>query len=59
MCNILEVKNLFKYFGLYYVLKDINLKINEGDVVIIIGLFGSGKIILLRCLNLLNEVDSG
>ncbi|OED27328.1 amino acid ABC transporter ATP-binding protein [Acholeplasma laidlawii] len=59
MRNILEVKNLSKHFGSHHVLKDINLKINEGDVVTIIGSSGSGKTTLLRCLNLLNESDSG
>lgn len=59
MRNILEVKNLSKHFGSHHVLKDINLKINEGDVVTIIGSSGSGKTTLLRCLNLLNEADSG
>ncbi|NWH12220.1 amino acid ABC transporter ATP-binding protein [Acholeplasma laidlawii] len=56
---MLEVKNLSKHFGSHHVLKDINLKINEGDVVTIIGSSGSGKTTLLRCLNLLNEADSG
>ncbi|OED59001.1 amino acid ABC transporter ATP-binding protein [Acholeplasma laidlawii] len=59
MRKILEVKNLAKYFGDHHVLKDINLTINEGDVVTIIGSSGSGKTTLLRCLNLLNEPDSG
>lgn len=59
MRKILEVKNLSKHFGNHHVLKDINLKINEGDVVTIIGSSGSGKTTLLRCLNLLNEPDSG
>lgn len=59
MRNILEVKNLSKHFGSHHVLKDINLIINEGDVVTIIGSSGSGKTTLLRCLNLLNEADSG
>lgn len=59
MRSILEVINLSKHFGTHHVLKDINLKINEGDVVTIIGSSGSGKTTLLRCLNLLNEPDSG
>nr|WP_281172280.1 amino acid ABC transporter ATP-binding protein [Acholeplasma granularum] len=56
---MLEVKNLSKRFGKNHVLKDINLTINEGDVVTIIGSSGSGKTTLLRCLNLLNEPDGG
>ncbi len=55
----LEVKNLSKHFGAQQVLKDISLNVYEGDVVTIIGSSGSGKTTLLRCLNLLNEPDSG
>jgi len=59
MRKILEVKNLSKHFGAQQVLKDISLNVYEGDVVTIIGSSGSGKTTLLRCLNLLNEPDSG
>lgn len=56
--NILEVKNLSKNFGTLEVLKDINLNIQKGEVVSIIGSSGSGKSTLLRCFNLL-EVPTG
>lgn len=55
----LEIIGLNKCFGDLSVLKDINLKVNRGEVVSIIGSSGSGKTTLLRCLNLLEGVDRG
>ena len=52
---ILQVKNLAKFFDTTKVLKDINLTVNKGDVIAIIGPSGSGKSTFLRCLNLLEE----
>lgn len=59
MQHILEVKNLRKDFGERTVLRDINLSIDEGEVVTIIGSSGSGKSTLLRCINLLEEPTAG
>lgn len=56
---MIEIKHLAKSFGELPVLKDINLTINKGEVVTIIGPSGSGKSTLLRCLNLLEHPDSG
>ena len=56
---MLSIKNLRKSFDEREVLKGINLEINEGDRVGIIGLSGCGKSTLLRCLNLLEVPDSG
>ncbi|AMB99830.1 amino acid ABC transporter ATP-binding protein [Aerococcus urinaehominis] len=55
----ISIKNLSKRFGDNQVLQDINIDINKGDVVAIIGPSGSGKSTLLRCLNLLETIDSG
>lgn len=55
----LEIKDVNKSFGDFSVLKNINLEIEKGEVVSIIGSSGSGKTTLLRCLNLLEVVDSG
>ena len=41
------------------VLEDVNLKVNQGDVVVILGPSGSGKTTFLRCLNHLEKADSG
>lgn len=57
--NIIEIKSLKKNFGNKVVLKDININIKKGEVVTIIGSSGSGKSTLLRCMNKLEEADSG
>lgn len=59
MANIFEIENLEKSFGANEVLKGINFKVQKGEVVSIIGSSGSGKSTLLRCINLLEEPDSG
>lgn len=56
---ILEINHLGKNFGNNEVLKDIDFKINQGDVVCIIGASGSGKSTLLRCINMLETPTSG
>ena len=56
---IIEVKGLKKNYGELEVLKSIDLEIEEGQVVCIIGPSGSGKSTFLRSLNLLEEVTSG
>ncbi|QDY41446.1 glutamine ABC transporter ATP-binding protein GlnQ [Candidatus Pantoea soli] len=56
---MIEFKNVSKNFGQTNVLHDINLKINQGEVVVIIGPSGSGKSTLLRCINKLEEISSG
>lgn len=53
------VKDLKKSFGSNEVLKSINLTVEEGEVVCIIGPSGSGKSTLLRCLNRLEEINGG
>ena len=59
MTNIFEIENLEKSFGENEVLKGINFTVQKGEVVSIIGSSGSGKSTLLRCINLLEEPDSG
>ena len=59
MDKIIEIKNLHKNFDSLEVLKGINLDINAGSVVAIIGSSGSGKSTLLRCINLLEQPTSG
>lgn len=59
MAKIIEVKHLVKNFGELEVLRDINMSIEEGEVITIIGPSGSGKSTLLRCINQLAEQTSG
>ena len=56
---MLSVHEINKHFGSNHVLKNINLTINRGEVVVIIGPSGSGKSTLLRSLNVLEEIDDG
>jgi len=56
---IVEIKDLHKSFGDLEVLKGIDLSIEAGEVVCIIGASGSGKSTLLRCINALEEITSG
>lgn len=59
MSALLEVSGLRKAYGDKVVLRDIDLVVEPGDVVCLIGSSGSGKSTLLRCLNLLENVDDG
>lgn len=59
MSTLISVQNLKKSFGPKVILNDVNLDVNEGEVITLIGSSGSGKTTLLRCLNLLNEPDQG
>lgn len=56
---MLEAKNIEKSFGKLKVLKGINLTVNQGQRIVIIGPSGSGKSTFLRCLNLLEEPSKG
>ena len=56
---MIELKNVNKHFGNLHVLKDINLKVRKGEVVVIIGPSGSGKSTLCRTINRLETIDSG
>lgn len=56
---MIEIEHLKKTFNGKEVLSDINLKINKGEIVSIIGTSGAGKTTLLRTLNLLETPDSG
>jgi polar amino acid transport system ATP-binding protein len=56
---MLEAKNIHKHFGKLHVVKGVDLTIEQGEVLAIIGPSGSGKSTLLRCLNLLEKPDMG
>lgn len=57
--SMIKIRNLYKSFGDLEVLKGLDLDVEEGEVVVIIGASGSGKSTLLRCINFLEESDSG
>lgn len=56
---MIHMKDVNKYFGDNHVLKNINLDIEEGEKVVIIGPSGSGKSTLIRCMNRLEEITDG
>ncbi|WP_203264361.1 amino acid ABC transporter ATP-binding protein [Streptococcus uberis] len=57
--TLIRIENLHKYFGTNEVLKGIDLRIEQGEVLVIIGPSGSGKSTLLRSMNLLEEPTKG
>ena len=57
--KVIEIKDLYKDFGSLHVLKGIDLEIDKGERVVIIGPSGSGKSTLLRCMNMLEVPTSG
>ena len=57
--HIVEARGIHKHFGALHVLKGVDLKVAERELVFVIGPSGSGKSTLLRCLNRLEEPSSG
>jgi putative ABC transport system ATP-binding protein len=60
---LLELKNIFKWFNVggarTFILKDVNLKVNEGDFISVMGPSGSGKSTLLNVIGMLDDFDEG
>jgi glutamine transport system ATP-binding protein len=57
--SMIEFKGVSKSFGHVAVLKDINLSIDSGEVVVVVGPSGSGKSTMLRCINALEKISGG
>ncbi|WP_297747793.1 amino acid ABC transporter ATP-binding protein [uncultured Tessaracoccus sp.] len=57
--NVVEMRNVTKYFGKTLVFKDIDLDIEKSEVVVLVGPSGAGKSTLLRCVNGLETISSG
>ncbi|MBE0490885.1 MAG: amino acid ABC transporter ATP-binding protein [Sulfurospirillum sp.] len=57
--NIVEIKNLNKWYGEFHVLKDINLSVKKGEIIVVCGPSGSGKSTLIRCINYLEKFQEG
>ena len=56
---LIEFKNVNKYYGDYHALRDINLEIEKGQVVVLLGPSGSGKSTLIRTINALESIENG
>ena len=57
--TLIEFKNVNKYYGDYHALRDINLEIEKGQVVVLLGPSGSGKSTLIRTINALESIENG
>lgn len=57
--SMIEFKSVTKTFGSVTILKEVDLKIDKGEVVVLIGPSGSGKSTLLRCINALEAINGG
>ena len=56
---VIEIKEMHKWFGNFHVLKNITLKVNQGERIVICGPSGSGKSTLIRCINRLEVHQQG
>ena len=57
--NIIELENVNKFFGTFQALQNINLSVKKGERIVVCGPSGSGKSTLIRCINRLEEHNSG
>ena len=55
----IEINNMHKWYGEFHVLKDVNLKVTQGEKIVICGPSGSGKSTVIRCINRLEEHQQG
>ena len=56
---VVQIETMNKWYGAFHVLRDINLTVNRGERIVIAGPSGSGKSTLIRCINRLEEHQSG
>jgi ABC-type polar amino acid transport system ATPase subunit len=59
MAAVIEMQGVAKFYGRFQALADINLSVEQGEVVVILGPSGSGKSTLIRCINLLEQYQEG
>lgn len=57
--HLVELEHVEKYYGNLHVLRDINLKVDKGEVLVIVSPSGSGKSTMCRTINRLETIDSG
>jgi len=56
---VINIQSMHKWYGEFHVLKDIDLSVDKGEVLVICGPSGSGKSTLIRCINRLEEYQKG
>ena len=57
--NVINISKMNKFYGKFQALKDIDLKVEKGERIVICGPSGSGKSTLIRCINQLEDHQSG
>ncbi|MFK5880818.1 MAG: amino acid ABC transporter ATP-binding protein [Sulfurospirillum sp.] len=57
--DVIEIRNLNKWYGDFHVLKNINLNVKKGEIIVVAGPSGSGKSTLIRCINYLEQFQEG
>ena len=57
--NIIEISELNKWYGDFHALKNINMEVKEGEIIVVCGPSGSGKSTLIRCVNFLEKFQEG
>jgi len=57
--NIIEISELIKWYGDFHALKNINMSVKEGEIIVVCGPSGSGKSTLIRCVNFLEKFQEG
>jgi len=57
--NIIEISDLNKWYGDFHALKNINISVKEGEIIVVCGPSGSGKSTLIRCVNFLEKFQEG
>lgn len=57
--HMIELNSVNKWYGDFHVLKDINLNVGKGEIVVVAGPSGSGKSTMIRCINRLEEYQEG
>ncbi len=57
--SIIQFEDVNKWYGDFHVLKDINLDVKQGEIVVVAGPSGSGKSTMIRCINRLEEYQEG
>lgn len=57
--KIITIQGVNKWFGDFHVLKDINLEVSKGEIIVVCGPSGSGKSTMIRCINRLEEFQEG
>ncbi len=57
--HMIELQGVNKWYGDFHVLKDINLNVGRGEIVVVAGPSGSGKSTMIRCINRLEEYQEG